>query len=77
MVIPVPNPGLGTSKKISKILGLQLVPGTTIDFLLKKTQVIPGTKSGVFRYIYHGVNRIQGFDIKYFYVYSTHLRLFN
>ena len=36
-------------EKNPKIIRLQLVPGTTIDFLLKKTQVIPGTKSGVFR----------------------------
>ena len=32
MVMPVQNPGLGTSKKNSKIFQLHLVPGTTIDF---------------------------------------------
>ena len=29
---------------------MYLVPGMIIDFLLKITSVIPGTKNGVFRY---------------------------
>jgi hypothetical protein len=35
----------------SPFLGPQLVPGTTIEKINKKTQVVPGTKYGVFRYI--------------------------
>ena len=37
--------------KMKKTFHKYLVPGMTVDFLLKKTSVIPGTKNGVFRYL--------------------------
>ena len=38
--------------RMKKSFQKYLVPGRTVDFLFKKTSVIPGTKNGVFRFFF-------------------------
>jgi hypothetical protein len=47
---PVQNPLFEGRKIFQMFFWLHLVPGTTIEKKIKKTQVVPGTKYGVFRY---------------------------